>query len=428
MEDLEEVDTDLETQQILLAAAQHDLPALRQLLRTGSANVQDPETGVTPLHAAIAACEDIYDIYQNANGQIVRGHAIDGLENGVSEHKENLDLETAIETVRLLLQNGAIWNDLDKNNETPGCVAKRLRVKEVYDIMVDAGVRAEMLLNRLDEYEALDDEDEAMDEDGAKQDVHQSTIEATALSITIESSTSALALEDITTEIISTSTTEINNADFLRSGLSILNDRILDSSANGVMMSWETSIMERTADLLVPHPDLKILNIGHGMGIIDTIFQSKSPSTHHIIEAHPAILANMRREGWYDKSGVKIWEGKWREILPTITAEGAEYDAIYFDTFAENYKDLRYFFSESLFTLLSSDGKWGFFNGLGADRQICYDVYGKVVEMDLFEAGFDVEWETIRVPDLEKAEEWKGVRRRYWALGEYRLPICRWMG
>ena len=427
MEGLQEDDNDLETQKILLAASQHDLPALRQLLRAGSANGQDPETGFTPLHAAIAACEDVHTVSPETNGHITNGNIPNGTEDGVEEHEENADLEAAAKTVRLLLQNGAIWNDLDKSNETPGCIARRLGLRELYEIMVDAGVRAEMLLNRLDEYEALDDEDDDM-EDAAEQEVPQTTTEIHVPSNTIESHSSSLAPEDTTAEPISTNTPEINNVDYLNSTLSISNDRILDSSANGVMMSWETTIMERTADLLVPQPGLRILNIGHGMGIIDNFFQSKSPSMHHIIEAHPTILANMRRDGWYDKTGVKIWEGKWRDIIPTITAEGTEYDAIYFDTFAENYKDLRFFFSESLFTLLSSDGKWGFFNGLGADRQVCYDVYRKVVEMDLFEAGFDVEWEAIEVPDLDMAEEWKGIRRKYWALGEYRLPICRWMG
>ncbi|KAK5051322.1 Arginine N-methyltransferase 2, partial [Cryomyces antarcticus] len=52
-----EIDTDDKTSEILLAASNHDLETLRTLLRTGSANVQDADTGFTPLHAAIAACE-----------------------------------------------------------------------------------------------------------------------------------------------------------------------------------------------------------------------------------------------------------------------------------------------------------------------------------------------------------------------------------
>lgn len=44
--------------------------------------------------------------------------------------------------------------------------------------------------------------------------------------------------------------------------------------------------------------------------------------------------------------------------------------------------------------------------------------------MDLFEAGYDVEWEVVKIADLEQSNEWDGVRRRYWTLDEYRLPTC----
>src|SRR4051794_21655133 len=117
---------DEDTQQILFHASNHDLAALKPLLRTpGNASVQDPETGFTPLHAAIAAC----------------GSNTDNLEEG-----EEVDIEKAKEVVKELFLSGAIWNDLDVNNETPGCLAWRLGRKELYDSVVDAGVRAEMLL------------------------------------------------------------------------------------------------------------------------------------------------------------------------------------------------------------------------------------------------------------------------------------------
>jgi len=45
--------------------------------------------------------------------------------------------------------------------------------------------------------------------------------------------------------------------------------------------------------------------------------------------------------------------------------------------------------------------------------------------MDLFEAGFDTEWENIAIPDLLSAGEWNGVRRRYWVPDTYRLPTCK---
>jgi len=136
-------------------------------------------------------------------------------------------------------------------------------------------------------------------------------------------------------------------------------------------------------------------------------------------------LAEIKSKGWYEKEGVTIHGGKWQDVLPRLVAEGKIFDAIYFDTFAESYSDFREFFSENVIGLLEQGGKWSFFNGMGADRQISYDVYQKVVEMDLFEAGFDVDWEEIDVPELEG--EWEGVKRSYFNIKKYRLPLCRFM-
>ena len=191
MESTEATDKYLETQSILLAASNHNLQDLRILLRTGSASVQDSETKTTPLHAAIAACEGLVESglpaqnnsSSDANGITWKeGHshgnvknedslqcsAEDGENNdwrvedvrGVPEAGKGERIAAATQIVKFLLENGAIWNDVDANNETPGCLARRLGLKELYEIMVDAGVRAEMLLNRLDEYEMLMDVEE----------------------------------------------------------------------------------------------------------------------------------------------------------------------------------------------------------------------------------------------------------------------------
>ncbi|KAI4263812.1 MAG: hypothetical protein L6R42_001053, partial [Xanthoria sp. 1 TBL-2021] len=120
------------------------------------------------------------------------------------------------------------------------------------------------------------------------------------------------------------------------------------------------------------------------------------------------------------------------DILPSLIENEEDgtmlFDVIYFDTFAEPYSALRTFFEDFVIGLLDDGGRWGYFNGLGADRQVCYDVYGKVVELDLFEAGFEVEWMGVEVPDLEEGGEWDGVKRPYWRLKEYRLPVCRFIG
>ena len=436
LENPENSDKELETQLILLASTHHDLEALRTLLRKGSANVQDPDTGFTPLHSAIAACESSSPPSPTrTNGTsssppLTNGHTNNGETNGSIPMPGGGDkIAAAAKTMKLLLQNGAIWNDLDKSNETPGCLALRLGFSKLYAIMVDAGIRAEMLLNRLDEYEILQDEDdEGEDEEKLEGPMESEQAERDEATETIKT-TGDVPIEDRHADYgLDMTNTDVSSEDFLSSGLTFSPGRLLDQDKNGVMMAWETDIMQQTADLIAPTTGLRILNIGHGMGIIDNIFQTKLPSSHHIIEAHPAIIAEMKKNGWYEKPDVVLHEGKWQEVVPKLIEEGILFDAIYFDTFAEDYKALREFFSEYVIGLLDEYGRWGFFNGLGADRQICYDVCKAVCEMDLFEAGYDVEWQTLKVPDLEKTEEWKGVRRSYFALNEYKLPVCTFVG
>lgn len=366
-----QVDVDLTAQSLLLAAANHDIPALKDLLKTAPATVQDPETGYTPLHAAIASCEE----EESENIKQVNGNTDHA--NEASEERKK-ELNAAAESVRLLLQSGAIWNDLDSNNETPGCIARRLGLDEIYQLIVDAGVRAELLLSRLDEYQELSGEDEDEDEE---EDPEASTGiegEEAMEDITAPGASLMATAGFATEEDAPTSDPSTSNPAYLSSNLSFTTNSILDSATNGVMMSWEAPLMTRHADLLLPNAGLRVLNIGHGMGIIDTHFQTHSPSSHHIIEAHPSILEKLTQEGWSQKPGVVIHSGRWQDVLPNLVAEGVVFDAIYFDTFAEEYKALREFFSEWVVQLLDSEGKFGFFNGMGADREVCYDVYAKV--------------------------------------------------
>ena len=414
---------DLHVQEILFAASQHDLTPLRHLLRSysfpdcESVDVQDTETGFTPLHAAIAACEPEEDGETNLHADSVTTSQSEARANGATRISHEFSpqkelLHGAQETVRCLLQCGAIWNQLDKNNETPGCIANRLGLNDLYELMVDAGVRAELLLNRLEGYEKLEDLDE---------DTTEETVDGQMNGRSHPSPDTAHSHVPVEPE------TDVSSARYLSSTLSLSADKILDDYANGVMMSWESDIMSQSADGLLTAQNMKVLNIGFGLGIIDNQFQSHSnnPASHHIVEAHSAVLADMKGKGWYEKSGVVVHEGKWQDILPKLVIEGHMFDAIFFDTFAESYSVFRDFFSEQVIGLLEPAGKFSFFNGLGADRQISYDVYQKVVEMDLFEAGFDIDWQEVEVPTLDN--EWEGVRRRYWNIKKYRLPLCRYV-
>lgn len=225
----------------------------------------------------------------------------------------------------------------------------------------------------------------------------------------------------------------MTSAAYLRANLTYTDGKLVDDEQNGVMMAWETSIMRASVDALLPGllAGKRILNVGFGMGIIDTIFRNTQPSRHHIIEAHPEVLKHVETSSdckfgkdWESSGSAdgayKIHAGKWQEVVPQLLEQGELYDAIYFDTFGEDYGQLRMFFTEYVPALLDEGGIFGFFNGLGADRKVCYDVYTKVVEMHLTDAGLDIEWNELDV-DMEGLGEegkgeWQGVKRRYWTL------------
>ncbi|KAK8027289.1 hypothetical protein PG991_004345 [Apiospora marii] len=433
--------------QILSQAWHHDLASLKPLLDVpGRASVQEPTTGETPLHAAIRSC-------------------------GVTATEADLGAAKAV--LEELFFNGAIWNDVDSNNETPGCVAARLGQAELYEMCIGAGVRAELLFGLLEGYEELesmdgdDDEDEevvditgAAAQDGGE-DVPDLVVETNNEGHSTEKQTEEPKKEETEeeeTEILESNpdrafvapsaaeahASQVDSADYLRSNLTYSTGKLTDADANGVMMEWETSIMRASVDTLLPEllPGRKVLNIGFGMGIIDGMFAATKPARHHIIEAHPDVLSHIATSpdckfgpAWEasapEEGAYKVHAGRWQDVVPKLLEAGETYDAIYFDTFGEDYAQLRLFFTEHVPGLLEEEGRFGFFNGLGADRQICYDVYTKVVEMHLSDAGMDVAWQDMDV-DMQGLQEegkgeWEGVKRRYWTLNKYRLPTCTFM-
>jgi len=204
------------TQVLLLASSDHNLDVLRPLLRNNTPNIQDPTTGFTPLHSAIASC---------------------------SPESSPEDIDLAEKTLRLLLQNGAIWNTLDHNNETAGCVAIRLKVMSLYEIMVDAGVRAELLLGRLDGYMALSDGEEDEEEDEDEADINAETggeeqqekkvddddgskmekgEENASASVAVGGNHDRIKEQDVVKK-------DVNSEDYLKSELQYDGDKIVDS-------------------------------------------------------------------------------------------------------------------------------------------------------------------------------------------------------
>jgi len=120
--------------------------------------------------------------------------------------------------------------------------------------------------------------------------------------------------------------------------------------------------MERHASILCPREGLAIINIGFGLGLIDTFIQKSKPCMHYIVEAHPDVYKHMIETGWDKKPGtpqqlalthktnrtntncvgVTILFGRWQDMIPQHVEGQILFDGIYFDTFGEFYEDLRY--------------------------------------------------------------------------------------
>ena len=269
-------------QEVLEAARNHDIARLRPLLRTTSASVRDPTTGLTPLHEAILGA------VSDRRGAELRKPSLPPAQLQATEnvsHGQEDEVTTSPQlakaeaTMRLLLEKGAIWNDLDCKNETPGCLALRVGLRELYEIMVDAGVRAEMLLNRLDEYEALSDGEGDVESAGADESKPAEGVLGADAEANGQGKDEASAPREQQVDSNSTLEADLQNNNYLRSTLRYQDDRLLDDSDNGVMMEWESQLMQRHADLLCPEQGLRVLNIGFGMGKSKTL---RPPTLSHI--------------------------------------------------------------------------------------------------------------------------------------------------
>lgn len=281
--------------------------------------------------------------------------------------------------IRKLFENRHPWNVLDFEGNSAGSFAEKGGHTEVYSLIVDEGVRAELILSVLEESQKIAEK--------------------------------------------STDLPEIPNADYLKMPLSYSEEKLLDAEGNGVMMGWEAPLMELHAEAIAPSEGLHVLNIGFGLGLIDAELQKRKPASHTIVEAHPDVYAHMLKLGWNSKPGVRILFGRWQDQFEAISSQA--YDGIFFDTFGEYYRDLKEF-HEMVPNILNNNGVYSFFNGLGGDVKLFHDAYCQIAQLHLAELGLETTFTQVEI-DPASAKIWDGVKRRYWKLATYHLPTCKFL-
>ena len=105
--------------------------------------------------------------------------------------------------------------------------------------------------------------------------------------------------------------------------------QIIIDDGRKVMMNWETSIMEKSAEYVCYNKG-DVLEIGFGMGVCADYIQAQDVNSHTIVEIHPQIIEKLKV--WAeDKSNVTIIEGDWYDVEGLST-----YDGIFIDTYGDD--------------------------------------------------------------------------------------------
>lgn len=279
-------------------------------------------------------------------------------------------------SVQLLLDAGAPWNDQDKGGFTAGEYASASGQLSVMQQLLNFAVRAELIL-------------------GTIQSRYNSDPAA------------------------------LPNEQYLKGSVEYMDDQLIDAGGEGVMMEWERSLMEKHAEVICQRGG-NILNVGFGMGIIDSYIQvrlASFPDAHHyIIEAHPVVHERMKEEGWLDKANVTVLFGRWQDVIGTLPADA--FGGIFFDTYGEYYEQMREFHS-FVPRLLKKGGIYSFFNGLAPDNMFFHLVYGEIVRKELHVLGLTLTYEAVPVDKhILEDKTWKHVNNRYWHLPLYFVPTC----
>ncbi|KAK9075544.1 hypothetical protein SSX86_003869 [Deinandra increscens subsp. villosa] len=270
--------------------------------------------------------------------------------------------------VKSLLDAGAPWNALSPSNLSAGDFAMDSGHQDAFDILLNTGIQAELILGT-----------------------------------------------------IARKGNKIGDLDggYLEDRVSFSEDKLMDADSKAVMMAWEKPLMEAHAKAICSRGG-HILNIGFGMGLVDTAIQQYDPVTHTIVEAHPDVYDRMRASGWTQKENVKVVFGRWQDVLPQLQT----YDGIFFDTYGEYYDDLREF-HQHVPALLKPGGIYSFFNGLCGGNAFFHVVYCQLVSLELESLGYSTQFIPLPVKDCLGEQVWEGVKHKYWQLDTYYLPVCQ---
>jgi len=180
-------------------------------------------------------------------------------------------------------------------------------------------------------------------------------------------------------------------------------------SDKDIMMEWEREIMRDAAKLICQNGG-DILNVGFGMGIIDSYIEEHRPRTHWIIEAHPEVQKKMIADGWLQKPHVRCIFKPWQEVIYHLP----KFDGIYFDTWDDHQDN----FDGNIHNLLKEDGIFSYFNNAYQDQRYKDNepnVYTHKRHSDILEQHCNIDFvhTTIQTDIPEGLSYWSPDNKRY---------------
>lgn len=203
------------------------------------------------------------------------------------------------ELVSELLQRGAPWNAVDRNGMCAGEHALKNGHQNLVDQLVAAGVQVIGCTSC------------------SLRTANACAVQAELMFAAIERNTHGSLLPSTETG-------------YLGRKVSYDTGDLIDDDGRGVMMAWEGPLMVEHAEILCRSGG-DVLNVGFGMGLIDTAIQKLQPRSHTIIEAHPQVTRvpfilpitptwlqvyqKMIRDGWDKKPNVRIIFSRYIQYL-----------------------------------------------------------------------------------------------------------------
>jgi protein arginine N-methyltransferase 2 len=333
-----------------------------------------------------------------------------------------------VEICRALLDAGAPWNALDRSGKCAGDHAVDGERWDVVNLLVDAGTRSELILGASIRLSRGIDGGGTGWENDAVVTAPSSEDECATTTTTMTTTMTTPARAIPVSHEPSTKPSYLNHTNVRYDASCTL---LLDDDDDAVMMEWERPIMEAHASVLTHggRRGMRVLNVGFGLGIVDTALQSHEPSVHVIIEAHPTVHAKMIADGWGKRDGVRVCFGRWQDEMPKLIAEGAKFDGVFYDTYGEHFTDLEDFHDAMTRVLDVPNGVYSFFNGLAPDNLFFHGVACNCIKAQLSQMGLDAEFAQCEISSnaADVDETWEGVRRRYWhGRSTYYLPVITW--